>query len=72
MHYVKITPALERALAEAPLAVMIGIVAPAALHGGMPEQVGLAVVVVAMLVLRSDLAAALCGVAAVGLLRVVQ
>lgn len=60
---------LEAALAHAPMAVMIGIVAPALLRGGPAEWAGFAAVVVLMLVQRSDLFAALGGVAVVAVVR---
>lgn len=69
MRWVPITPRVEAALGQAPLAVMIGVVAPAALHGGPAEWIGLATVVVAMLVQRNDLVGMLAGVAAVALAR---
>jgi uncharacterized membrane protein len=69
MRYVTVTPRLRAALAAAPLAVMVGIVAPAALRGGPPEIAGLLVVVVVMAWRRSDLLAALAGVAVVAALR---
>lgn len=69
MQYVPLTPRLDRALRRAPVAVMIGVVAPIGIAGGWHEAAGLVVVTVAMLVQRSDVAAALLGVAAVGLAR---
>jgi uncharacterized membrane protein len=69
MRWVPITPRVEAALGQAPLAVMIGVVAPAALHGGPAEWIGLAAVVAAMLVQRNDLIGMMAGVVAVGLAR---
>lgn len=69
MRYVPRAERLEAALGQAPMAVMIGIVAPALLRGGVPEFAGFAAVVVAMRVQRSDLLAALAGVAAVAIVR---
>lgn len=69
MHLIPIAPSVEAALARAPLAVMIGIVAPSALHGGLPGLVGLGTVALAMVVQRNDLTAALAGVVAVALVR---
>lgn len=69
MRFIPMTPAFEAALSQAPLAIMIGIVAPAALHAGGPQIAGLATVALAMLVQRNDLAAALAGVAAVAIVR---
>ncbi len=69
MQYVPLTPRLESALRRAPVAVMIGVVTPIVLAGGWHEAAGLVAVTAAMLVQRSDVLAALLGVAAVGLAR---
>lgn len=67
MRFVTVTPKLKAALGAAPLAVMIGITAPAAVRGEWPEWLGLGVIVVVMRLTRSDLVAALAGVATVAL-----
>lgn len=69
MGYVRITPRVEAALKAIPLAVMIGIVTPAATAGKLPELAGLAAVAVAMKLTGKDVVAVLAGVAAVGLCR---
>jgi uncharacterized membrane protein len=69
MRYVSVTPRLEAALRAAPLAVMVGVVAPAAVRGGVPEAAGLVGVAVAMLWRRNDLLATLVGVFVVASLR---
>jgi len=69
MRYVAITPRMEAALRAAPLAVMIGVVAPAAVRGGVAELAGLAATVLVMLWRRNDLLAAFAGVIVVALLR---
>jgi uncharacterized membrane protein len=69
MRYVSVTPRLEAALRAAPLAVMVGVVAPAAVRGGVPEIAGLVGVVVVMLWRRNDLLATLLGVFVVASLR---
>jgi uncharacterized membrane protein len=69
MRFVEITPRVEAALRAAPLAVMVGVVVPAALRGGIAELVGLAVVGLAMWWRRNDLIAMLAGVAAVAIAR---
>lgn len=69
MGYVRITPRVESALKAIPLAVMIGIVTPAATAGKLPELAGLAVVAMAMKLTGKDVVAVLAGVAAVGLCR---
>ena len=48
---------------------MIGIVAPAAVRGGLPELAGLAVALFVMRRSGHDLAAAMAGVVTVALLR---
>ena len=69
MRFVTVTPRLRATLAAAPLAVMLGIVTPAALRGGVPEWIGLGATFVAMRLWRSDLAAMFVGVAAVAACR---
>jgi len=69
MRFIAITPRLEVALRAAPLAVMIGVVTPAALHGGSAEIGGLVVAALAMRVFGNDLVATVAGVVAVALLR---
>jgi len=69
MRFVTVTPRLRATLAAAPLAVMLGIVTPAALRGGTAEWVGLAATFLAMRLWRNDLVAMFCGVAAVALCR---
>lgn len=69
MGYVRITPRVEAALKAIPLAVMIGIITPAATAGQWPEIAGLAAVVLAMKLTGKDVVAVLAGVAAVGLCR---
>jgi uncharacterized membrane protein len=69
MRFFSVTPRLEAALRAAPLAVMVGVVTPAALHGGLAELGGLASVVLVMRALGNDLVATLTGVVTVALLR---
>ncbi|MEP6792336.1 MAG: AzlD domain-containing protein, partial [Ramlibacter sp.] len=69
MGYVRITPRMESALKAIPLAVMIGIVTPAASAGKLPELAGLAAVWLAMKLTGKDVVAVLAGAAAVGLCR---
>ena len=72
MRFVSVTPRLRATLAAAPLAVMLGIVTPAALRGGLPEIAGLAATFIAMRLGRRDLIAMFVGVAVVALCRAVQ
>jgi uncharacterized membrane protein len=69
MRFVTISPRLEATLKATPLAVMAGIVTPAALRGSWPEWLALAATAAAMRATGSDLAAAIVGVAAVALFR---
>ena len=69
MRFFAITPRVEAALRAAPLAVMVGVVTPAALHGGVAELGGLVAAALAMRVLGNDLVAMVAGVVAVALLR---
>jgi uncharacterized membrane protein len=69
MGYVRITPRVEAALKAIPLAVMIGIVTPAATAGKLPELAGLAAVWLAMKLTGKDVVAVIAGAAAVALCR---
>ncbi len=69
MRFVTVTPRLQAALNAAPLAVMVGVVTPAAARGNPPEILGLVVTAAVMRLTRSDLVAALSGVLAVALTR---
>lgn len=69
MRFVTVTPRLRATLAAAPLAVMLGIVTPAAMRGGPAEWAGLAAALVVMRLARSDLVAMFSGVGAVALVR---
>ena len=69
MRFIPITPRLEAALKAIPLAVMIGIIGPPVLRGGLPEIVGLAVTVVAVRLRGNDLIALVAGMGAVAALR---
>ncbi len=61
MRYVRITPRMESALKAVPLAVMIGIVMPAAAAGRAPELAALVAVGVVMKVRGNEVLAALAG-----------
>lgn len=69
MRFVTVTPRLQAALRAIPLGVMIGIVAPVAATGRIPELLGLALVLLVMKLSGNDLVAALAGVAGVALTR---
>lgn len=67
MRFVRVTPRMKAALDAAPLAVMIGIVAPAAARGQVPELLALAAIVLLTRLTGSEVVAALSGVAVVAL-----
>jgi uncharacterized membrane protein len=69
MRFVRLDPRLQAALRAAPLAVMVGIVMPAAARGQPAELIALGVIALTMKLARNDLVAALAGVAAVALAR---
>ena len=69
MRFVPVTPRVDAALKAIPLGVMIGIVTPAVAAGKVPELMGLAAVVLAMKLVRNDLAAAVAGAATVAVCR---
>lgn len=69
MGYVRITPRITAALGAVPVAVMVGIVIPAAASGGPPEIAALAAVGIAMKLTKSDLIAAIAGAVTVALCR---
>ena len=69
MRFVPVTPRLQAALRATPLAVMVGIVAPAAARGRPAELAALVLVAAVARWTNNDLLAALVGVAAVAALR---
>jgi uncharacterized membrane protein len=69
MQVLPTSPRIEAALRATPLSVMAGITALALANGGLAEGLALASVVGMTFLLRSDVAAALLGVAVVALLR---
>jgi uncharacterized membrane protein len=65
MRYVRITPRMQSALKAVPLAVMIGIVMPAASTGRVPELAALVAVGFAMRFSGNELLAAVAGLVVV-------
>jgi len=61
MRFLRITPRIESALKAVPLAVMIGIVMPAAATGRVPELAALVAAGVTMKMRNNELLAALAG-----------
>ena len=72
MRFVPLTPRVEAGLQAIPLAVMIGIMGPPVLRGGVPEIAGLMATVVAVRLRLNDLIALLAGMGAVAALRAVM
>lgn len=71
MRFVTVTPRLEAGLRAIPIGVMIGIVAPVAMSGRVPELLGLGAILGLMKLVGNDVVAALSGVAAVAVTRLV-
>jgi uncharacterized membrane protein len=69
MRFIPVTPRLEAGLNAVPLAVMIGIILPPLLRGGIPELVGFAVTVLAVRLRLNDFIAILSGMGVVAALR---
>ena len=69
MRFIPVTPRIEASLNAIPLAVMIGIIIPPVLRGGVPEVVGLFVTIAAVRLRGNDLVAILAGMASVAALR---
>lgn len=69
MRFMPASPRVEAALRATPLSVMAGITALSLAQGGLAEALALGAVVGLTLLLGSDVAAALLGVAAVAVLR---
>jgi uncharacterized membrane protein len=69
MRFVPPTPRVEAALKATPLAVMVGIVAPVAAGGRLPELAALAAILAVARLQGSDIVAAFAGIAVLALLR---
>lgn len=69
MRLIPITPRVEAGLKGIPLAVMIGIIVPPVLKGGIPETVGLVTTMAAVKLGANDLIAVLIGMASVAAMR---
>lgn len=69
MRLVPMTPRVRAGLDAIPLAVMLGIVLPPALRGGIPELVGLAATVLAVQLRGNDVVAIVAGMGSVALMR---
>lgn len=71
MRFVPLTPRVEAGLNAIPLAVMIGIMGPPVLRGGLPEMVALTATIVAVRLGLNDLLALLIGMCVVAALRAI-
>lgn len=69
MRLIPMTPRVRAGLDAIPLAVMLGIILPPALRGGIPELVGLAATVLAVQLRGNDVVAILAGMGAVAGMR---
>lgn len=69
MRFVPVNPGVEAALKATPLAVMVGIVTPAAARGNWPEISALAVLAIVTRLTGNDLLGASSGVLVVGGMR---
>lgn len=69
MRLIPMTPRIRAGLDAIPLAVMLGIILPPAVRGGMPELVGLAATVVAAHLRGNDVLAIVAGMGSVALMR---
>ncbi|MBO6755140.1 MAG: AzlD domain-containing protein [Roseibium sp.] len=69
MGRVPLTPRIRRALEALPGAIIVSTVLPIALKGGVPALLALAVSAGVMAVLRKDIVAVVCAVAAAALSR---
>jgi uncharacterized membrane protein len=69
MRLIPITPRVEASLKAIPLAVMIGIIVPPVLKGGIAETVGLVMTMAAVKLGANDLIAVLLGMATVAAMR---
>jgi uncharacterized membrane protein len=72
MRFVPLTPRVDAGLRALPLAVMIGIIGPPVLRGGLPEVLGLTATVLAARLGLNDLVALIAGVGTVAALRAVM
>jgi uncharacterized membrane protein len=71
MRLVPVTPRVEAGLKAIPLAVMIGIMVPPVLRGGVPEAAALAATIASVRLGANDLVAVLIGMATVAGLRLI-
>jgi uncharacterized membrane protein len=69
MRFVPLTPRVQAGLAAIPMAVMAGIMAPAVVHGGVPESAAMLATVAAVKLGGNDLVAILVGLGTVALMR---
>ena len=71
MHFIPITPRVQAGLKAIPIAVMIGIMLPPVMRGGIPEAVGLAAALTVTRLGANDLVAILVAIGSVAGLRLI-
>jgi uncharacterized membrane protein len=69
MRFIPMTPRFEAALRATPVSVMAGIVAIAAMRGGLVEWLAIALVIGLMKLTGRDIVSAFAGIGAVALMR---
>ena len=69
MRFIPMTARVKAALAAMPLAVMLAIVLPPALRGGIPEAAGVVATIAATLMRGNEVVAVIAGMSAVALAR---
>jgi uncharacterized membrane protein len=69
MGYVPLTPRVRSILNALPGAVVVAIVLPLVVRGGLPAWVAVAASIAVMVLRRNDMLAVVCGMAAAALIR---
>jgi len=69
MGFIALTPRIEAGLRTIPSSVMVALMTPLVLNAGPAEAVGYTAVLIVMLTAKSDVFAAMAGVAGVALTR---
>jgi uncharacterized membrane protein len=69
MRFIPVTPRLEAGLRAIPLAVMIALLVPPVLRGGLPEIAGLVATLAVMRLAGQEVVAIIAGMAAVAGMR---
>jgi uncharacterized membrane protein len=69
MRFIPMTPRVKAALGAMPLAVMLALVLPPALRGGVPEAVGIAATIAAVVLRGNEVVAVVAGMGTVAMAR---